>query len=110
LHLGSGVGSTGNDYSSAPSSAPDGGESGSNGVTERGVDVGEDEGNEEISAITFKGTVMFNCNCDLYYKFSCFFQRNKYCNSKTTKLVLRHFLCQLITLCSYITRMFDHCI
>ena len=34
-----------------------GGENGSNGVQERGVDVGEDEGGEETSAITFKGSL-----------------------------------------------------
>ena len=55
--LGSGVGSTGNDYSLAPSNVRDGGESGSNGVQERGVDVGEDEAGEETSAITFKGSL-----------------------------------------------------
>ena len=64
-----------------PSSKPDGGESGSNGVNERGVDVDEDEGaEEEINAITFKG------KCSTIIKFSCvtfimsflvFFQRNR---------------------------------
>ena len=80
LRLGSGVGSTGNDYSSAPPpSKPDGGESGSNGVNERGVDVDEDEGaEEEINAITFKGrctTIILMC--DLHHKFFLSFQRNK---------------------------------
>lgn len=49
---GSGSGS-GNAYSMTPSSMPqDGGESGSNGVNERSVDIGDDE----TTAITFKGS------------------------------------------------------
>ena len=92
MYLGSGVGSTGNDYSTAPSSKPDGGESGSNGVNERGVDVGEDEGDEEINAITFKGKCTTGIKCDLHCKFSCSFRGMKYCISKATKLTYRHFL------------------
>lgn len=71
--IGSGVGSKGNDYSTVTSTKPDGGESGSsdsNDVNERGVDIGEDEGEEETNTMTFKGKYRH-----LYLTFTLFYSK-----------------------------------